>query len=488
MGRRLLCYLTLVAIVAVVLVMVHGWYSGYRGRLRLAAAIAEADRLDPGWRLQQLEAKRREVTDEENGALVAARAVELLKDSQAVFHLKARLKARLKALPPPVALTREQAKELRQIVKNSEPAIVEGRKLIDYSWGRFAFAYAPDIWSTRARHLIVTESLCHILYMDVVHLADDGDYDMAAKSCLAMLNISRLLGDEPLLISPLQRMILRNEGVDAVERLLAQGELREEPLRRLQTRLAKEKDTLLLLHTFRAQRAWAHALVEAIKKGRVSQRQAMGMDPSEPLLPRTGIRTLDDFVLWITRMIDAARVQSITASQHAAILEYCNQAVEIAKLPVEEQFSRLTAFNSEKVGELPLHPASPTPRSSLRNGVARSVTMVVMEFDLMAQMRLRCALAAVAAERFRLAHGRWPKSLDELVPQWLDQVPTDVFNGQPIRMNRLGDGIVIYSVGKNGVDEGGHQVPSQRMIMDWPDVGFRLWDVKHRKQPPPAEN
>src|SRR5262249_39916071 len=36
----------------------------------LAEAVAEADRLDPGWRLEDLEAARRKIPDDKNGAVV----------------------------------------------------------------------------------------------------------------------------------------------------------------------------------------------------------------------------------------------------------------------------------------------------------------------------------------------------------------------------------------------------------------------------------
>ena len=35
--------------------------------------VAEADRLDPGWRLQEIEQKRETIPDQENGALVVLR-------------------------------------------------------------------------------------------------------------------------------------------------------------------------------------------------------------------------------------------------------------------------------------------------------------------------------------------------------------------------------------------------------------------------------
>src|SRR5205085_10642424 len=95
----------------------------------------------------------------------------------------------------------------------------------------------------------------------------------------------------------------------------------------------------------------------------------------------------------------------------------------------------------------------------------------------------RSAAAALAAEQFRQARGRWPTTLDELVPEYLAAVPRDPCDLRPLRLARRPDGIVIYGVGRNGTDDGGDVGggPSKAR-----DVGLRLWDVAQRRQPPLA--
>lgn len=72
------------------------------------------------------------------------------------------------------------------------------------------------------------------------------------------------------------------------------------------------------------------------------------------------------------------------------------------------------------------------------------------------------ARTAIAVERFRLARNRLPTSLDELVPQYLRSVPEDPFDGHPIRFKLLEKGYVIYSVGRDGVDDGGRGAPMRK--------------------------
>ena len=66
------------------------------------------------------------------------------------------------------------------------------------------------------------------------------------------------------------------------------------------------------------------------------------------------------------------------------------------------------------------------------------------------------AYIACGLERFRLAHGEYPKRLEELVPRFAEKLPHDIIGGQPLRYERTADDrFVLYSVGWNGRDDGG---------------------------------
>jgi hypothetical protein len=77
--------------------------------------------------------------------------------------------------------------------------------------------------------------------------------------------------------------------------------------------------------------------------------------------------------------------------------------------------------------------------------------------------------AAIGVERFRRANGRLPERLEELVPQFLPRLPLDPYSGGNQRVLLKPDSIVIYSVGIDGVDNGG--VGDDR---GKPDVVFEL--------------
>jgi len=77
--------------------------------------------------------------------------------------------------------------------------------------------------------------------------------------------------------------------------------------------------------------------------------------------------------------------------------------------------------------------------------------------------RLVALKTALAIERFRLANrNALPASLDVLVPKYCASAPRDPFDEQPLRYKELARGYVVYSIGADGVDNGGVERNEQR--------------------------
>jgi hypothetical protein len=73
--------------------------------------------------------------------------------------------------------------------------------------------------------------------------------------------------------------------------------------------------------------------------------------------------------------------------------------------------------------------------------------------------------------------------LDELVPVFLPAVPQDPFRTIPLTLERLPDGLTIYSSGGDEEDNEGRLDRDSPMLRGT-DLGFRLWDVPQRRRPP----
>jgi hypothetical protein len=81
--------------------------------------------------------------------------------------------------------------------------------------------------------------------------------------------------------------------------------------------------------------------------------------------------------------------------------------------------------------------------------------------------------AAIAIARYRGRHGSYPKSAQDLVPEFLRKIPRDWQSGETIRYAPEGKDFKLYLVGWDGIDDGGSVEPRPGM------KGYRnIWSGK----------
>jgi hypothetical protein len=67
-----------------------------------------------------------------------------------------------------------------------------------------------------------------------------------------------------------------------------------------------------------------------------------------------------------------------------------------------------------------------------------------------------------ALERYHLAHGEYPATLDALSPQFVEKIPHDLVGGEPLIYRPTADGkFLLYSIGWNEKDDGGQDVSAK---------------------------
>jgi hypothetical protein len=99
-----------------------------------------------------------------------------------------------------------------------------------------------------------------------------------------------------------------------------------------------------------------------------------------------------------------------------------------------------------------------------RTGIAVSAIDTVGEElgfrQLAEQQRLRIV---VALAMYRADHQQYPDSLAALTPRYLDEIPADDYTEQPFCYRREGEGYALWSVGRNGQDDGGRDSNSEEI-------------------------
>jgi hypothetical protein len=102
--------------------------------------------------------------------------------------------------------------------------------------------------------------------------------------------------------------------------------------------------------------------------------------------------------------------------------------------------------------------------------------VVAVQAEDRAAMEAELLQVGFALAAYRADHGSYPQQLGELSPRYLARVPVDVFaGGAALHYRRQDAGYLLYSVGPNGRDDGGHRrEEGQKAGQDWDDVSIRV--------------
>ncbi|PWT82613.1 MAG: hypothetical protein C5B58_07915, partial [Acidobacteria bacterium] len=428
----------------------------------LAEAMAETDRLDPGWRLADILANRPPLPDAENGALRLLAAFEYRGNEWLPFSLD----EYVGTVAPCEDLLPERAKELRAKLAAKEPALIEARKMADMPHGRFTID-----WTTNP--IVATipydpvRSVVNLLHFDVSRRLYDGDADGALVSCRAAVHAGQYIGEEPSLLAFLVRSGCLGASLLRVERILAQGNPTEDALHQMQELLEEEDRRPVFYRTVRGERALNDHCLDLFARGLLPR----GM--LERWLDTPAFGNFKTNYAWLDAWIKSfqvTRAMNNIPAGRARLLQINNELVAIAQLPAEDQMESLRRLHSSIANEPALARAFAVPPAKVGDANLRTIA------------RIRTAITIIALERYRLKYGRWPDTLAELSPEFLAKPLLDPFAKTPLRMKRMTDGLVVYSVSADGIDDDG-DVDANHPGTPGRDVGFRLWDSDKRRQP-----
>jgi hypothetical protein len=417
----------------------------HRAVQALHDAETEASRISPGWRLEEIEAAR--ATPLRNSAHCLADTADLLPPGWRSLMGKPadddlKLGGAIAAHAPGKCLTAETIGPMRKAVNAVTPAVVHARALANQPEGRYRIVWEPDVFSTRLPHIEKLRDVATLLIYDALLWLDDRDIDEALNSCLAVLNAGRSIGDEPLLVSQLARTRIVDNVCRLTEHVLVHGEPSDAALAELGRVLDREQAEPRLWWALRGERAAFDCFFACAEDGEFTAEELRKITGQPGFSP--------------TGLTGPSLVPGGATIARAAVLRYLSKAVEIAKLPPEQQLGALTKLEAT-VKHLPMMTGPFVP----------ALGQAFTAFHRVAA-RLVCSSAALAAERYRLARGEWPSSLDRLVPALLPHLPTSPIDGKDLRYRPVADGVTISPV-DNGDAE--HQ-----------NMGFRLWNAPVRQR------
>lgn len=258
------------------------------------------------------------------------------------------------------------------------------------------------------------------------------------------LRLADSLSSERTLISYLVRIAIVNLLVQPVWEGLAEHRWNESQLAELQRAFSQEKPIPQAAYALNGERGFGNSLIELLK--RKPELFASIFTPDE-----TGNTALPQFsiVRWMP-----------TGWLHLEQVEYnrvLDQMTQLAPTETQPPFNPV-AYTEENTRLMDSLKAARWPllqhqffAKMLLPALSRVHFKATQMEATLSQLKTSCAL-----ERAFLATKQYPDNLQALTPNYFSKIPSDIILGGALKYERTSDGrYQLYSLGWNGVDDGG---------------------------------
>ncbi|HRZ57307.1 MAG TPA: hypothetical protein P5525_17845, partial [Candidatus Paceibacterota bacterium] len=287
-----------------------------------------------------------------------------------------------------------------------------------------------------------------LVYSALAHLAVD-DPASAARDVRAALRLAEALSEEPVLITALVRIALTDSAMQALWEGLTRHEWSEPQLEQIEGVLKRANFVKEMAQCLRGERAFAIAMIGGAAEVREAGNGGIDASAARPY----------DSLPGPLKYHNQYQIARLYQEHLLPAFDPAAGTIAVARLDKQSIEARLGSRTPYNVFASLMGP----PVSAAARNAAR------------AQATVNLARVAVAIERHRLNRGSLPDSIEALAPRYLDPVPPDPVNGQPLRYRRgEADRFTLYSLGVNGQDDQGavavtrrHAVAGRAKAGDW---------------------
>lgn len=314
-------------------------------------------------------------------------------------------------------------------------------------------AESPDtfVMSTQLPHMAELRRLARVLQLDALHAAELGDGDRVAADLAGMLGMARQFHQSPTLIEKLVATDMAMNAVEVAAGLLThfRDVLSDAHLRQLAHGFARE-DVVPIMDAA-LDRGGFYDLVQRMYTddgngdGHLTSN---GIRLAKGLGALTGSNGPD-----FTFFGDPVTTNFFSASRKEVTAEY-DQVTDRYDAMAGRPFWETRGDDAIETWDL----MSDEKKLSDRYWLVAIIVPALDDVYLTHQNavgRRDGLLIAIALELYRRRHGDYPKSLDQLSPDLLPNVPRDRFTGATMGYQVKDDQVVVYSVGRDRDDDGG---------------------------------
>lgn len=368
-------------------------------------------------------------------------------------------------------------------------ALQRARNLRQFPAGLFPHKYRPILAMSLLPDVQGVRNLVRLLSWNVALELEANRPELAANDISTMLQVARVFDHDPFSICLLVRSALVQMTCHATHRLLAQTTLLSPAtLMRLQDEYLREETLMISLpEIYRWERALHDHDLKLLHSGEYSLAGFLEQVGNS----YTNGPTITKWV-WLDNYLKKIYPRIILgfwaeprhfAQERADQLNFYNRIIPWASSREHQLLDNFKAMQQQGPGVSPFvyklpHLYGNGTKEDYQKDSYQGIDRIARAM-LTYRAHCRCIATALAAERYRLEHGTWPTTWEQLSPKYLSATLLDPFTGKPLILKTLPDGLMIYSVGYNGIDDGGKIFPIDKQFQG--DIGYRLWNPEQRR-------
>lgn len=342
-------------------------------------------------------------------------------------------------------LSEETIAAARKFLEENRERMNAVRAALRKPKARFPVRYF-DAFSAFYAHLAPLKQEAQYFKIESLLAAVEGRVDQSIASLGDSVAVGNLLKDEPALISHLVRIAILATSLDGVQELLSRQQLSREQLGRLEAVCQRAGADGGLRRAMLGERVFGLS-VFGLSGKRLVELSSMDGNPATSPFQSRGYEMAMKLMKWL----------GLQAADRRCMMEVMGEMVALAGVEPPESVERAEAL------ERSLHKRFRSfPPPILSRLLLPAISKSALKYATL-EAQKRCALAAAAIERYRLDHnGALPANLAALTPQYLQEIPRDPYDGQPLRFAPRPKGYVVYSVGADREDDDGQRrIPGQ---------------------------
>jgi hypothetical protein len=341
-------------------------------------------------------------------------------------------------LPP---RTEPLTPEMQKLVAEYLSDNAESLRLLHQAASMKSCRYPIDLTNgvrTLMPHLGSARQAARLFELESIQYTEEQQPRPAVESVVASLDASRSLNQEPTLISYLVLVACQDITLDSLERILNRMSLTDAQLTKLAAAIQESENQQAFTRAFAGERCMHVDVFQGLRTGKLSLRDIYGSSGNDSFSIR-----------FVIAVYSSTGLLQLDQREYLDVMERYVKATQL--LPPES----LAAFDTvnDKLEHL-------TRWRILSRLLLPSLSRLAIKAGR-GDAKIRDAQAALAVEGYRLANGNLPNQLSDVVPAFLPAVPSDPFDGKPLRYKTLAKGYMVYSVGDDRVDNGGTEKDSE---------------------------